>query len=43
MSTDGDVPGDAAPLEINLDPTPISNQVDFALYGCAGEILPQLV
>lgn len=33
----------AATLEINLDPTPISNRVDFALYGCAGKILPQLV
>lgn len=30
-------------IEINLDPTPLSPHVDFALHGKSGEILPQLV
>ena len=30
-------------VEINLDPTPLTSQVDFALHGMAGEILPKLV
>ena len=30
-------------VEINLDPTPLSPHVDFALHGKSGEILPQLV
>ncbi len=30
-------------IEINLDPTPLTTQVDFALHGKAGEILPKLV
>ncbi|MBT7783360.1 MAG: NAD-dependent protein deacylase, partial [Anaerolineae bacterium] len=29
--------------EINLDPTPLTPHVDFALHGKSGEILPQLV
>ncbi|OQY33336.1 MAG: NAD-dependent protein deacylase [Anaerolineaceae bacterium 4572_5.1] len=30
-------------VEINLDPTPLTSQVDFALHGKSGEILPQLM
>ncbi|MCP4139396.1 MAG: NAD-dependent deacylase [Chloroflexi bacterium] len=30
-------------VEINLDPTPLTSQIDFALHGKAGEILPDLV
>ncbi len=30
-------------VEINLDPTPLTPHVDFALHGKSGEILPQLV
>jgi NAD-dependent deacetylase len=30
-------------VEINLDPTPLTPSVDFALHGKSGEILPQLV
>ena len=30
-------------VEINLDPTPLTPQVDFALHGKSGEILPALV
>ena len=30
-------------IEINLDPTPLTSQVDFALHGKSGEILPTLV
>lgn len=30
-------------VEINLDPTPLTPQVDFALHGKSGEILPKLV
>lgn len=30
-------------IEINLDPTPLTPHVDFALHGKSGEILPQLV
>ena len=30
-------------VEINLDPTPLSPHVDFALHGKSGKILPQLV
>ena len=29
-------------VEINLEPTPLSNQVDVSIMGKAGEILPQL-
>lgn len=29
-------------IEINLEPTPVSDSVDVALYGKAGEILPQI-
>jgi NAD-dependent SIR2 family protein deacetylase len=30
-------------VEINLEPTPYSHQLDLALQGKAGEILPQVV
>ncbi|RMF93741.1 MAG: NAD-dependent deacylase [Candidatus Schekmanbacteria bacterium] len=30
-------------VEVNLDPTPISNSVDISLLGKAGEILPEIV
>ena len=30
-------------IEINLDPTPLTSQVDFALHGKSGDILPKLV
>ena len=30
-------------VEINLDPTPLTSQVDFALHGKSGDILPRLV
>jgi len=30
-------------IEINLEPTPMSHFVDFALFGKAGEILPRLL
>ncbi len=30
-------------VEINLDPTPLSPHVDFALHGKSGDILPKLV
>ena len=30
-------------VEINLDPTPLTPHVDFALHGKSGEILPQLI
>ncbi len=30
-------------IEVNLDPTPLTSQVDFALHGKSGEILPRLV
>ena len=30
-------------IEINLEPTPISDSVDVALFGKAGEILPQII
>ena len=33
----------AVVVEINLDPTPLTPKVDFALHGRSGEILPQLV
>jgi NAD-dependent deacetylase len=33
----------AKTVEINRDPTPISNAVDWSLLGKAGEILPELV
>jgi NAD-dependent deacetylase len=30
-------------VEINPEPTPVSEYADFTLYGPAGEILPELV
>ncbi len=33
----------AVVIEINLDPTPLTPHVDFALHGKSGEILPALV
>lgn len=30
-------------VEINLEPTPLTSQVDFALHGKSGEVLPVLV
>lgn len=33
----------AVVVEINLDPTPLTPHVDFALHGKSGEILPELV
>jgi NAD-dependent deacetylase len=33
----------AVVIEINLEPTPFSESVDFALEGPAGELLPQLL
>jgi NAD-dependent deacetylase len=33
----------AITVEINKDPTPLSNRVDFSLRGRSGEILPRLV
>ncbi|MBT3336743.1 MAG: NAD-dependent deacylase [Anaerolineae bacterium] len=33
----------AAVVEVNLDPTPLTPYVDFALHGKSGEILPKLV
>lgn len=30
-------------IEINLEPTPVSDAIDIGLYGPAGEILPRLV
>ncbi|MBV9405737.1 MAG: NAD-dependent deacylase [Acidobacteriaceae bacterium] len=30
-------------IEVNLEPTPLSGRVDYALPGLAGEILPQLL
>ena len=33
----------AVVIEINLDPTPLTPHVDFALHGKSGEILPRLV
>jgi len=33
----------AKTIEINLQPTPISNLVDYALHGKTGEILPHIV
>jgi NAD-dependent deacetylase len=30
-------------VEINLDPTPLSDQATYALHGKAGEILPKLI
>jgi NAD-dependent deacetylase len=33
----------AVVIEINLEPTPFSESVDFALQGPAGELLPQLL
>jgi NAD-dependent deacetylase len=35
--------GGARVIEINLDPTPVSGQVDVSLYGPAGHVLPRLV
>ena len=34
--------GGAKVIEINTDDTPFTNQVDCALRGPAGELLPQL-
>ena len=33
----------ASVVEINRDPTPISDLVDYSVMGRAGEILPELV
>lgn len=33
----------AVTIEVNLDPTPNSGLMDFALHGKAGDILPELV
>lgn len=33
----------ARTIEVNMDPTPISAHVDFALHGKAGDLLPQLI
>lgn len=33
----------ARTIEVNMDPTPISGHVDWALHGRAGEILPRLM
>ena len=33
----------ATVIEINLEPTPLSNTVDFFLRGPSGEVLPGLV
>lgn len=33
----------ARTVEVNMDPTPISRQVDFALHGKAGDLLPRLI
>ena len=30
-------------IEVNLDPTPLTSQVDFTLHGKSGKILPRLV
>jgi NAD-dependent SIR2 family protein deacetylase len=30
-------------IEVNLEPTPVSDFVDYALSGPAGEILPKLI
>jgi len=30
-------------IEVNLEPTPVSDAIDIGLYGKAGELLPQLV
>jgi NAD-dependent deacetylase len=35
--------GGARVIEVNLDATPVSGQVDIGLYGPAGEVLPRLV
>ncbi|MDO8126454.1 MAG: NAD-dependent protein deacylase, partial [Candidatus Brocadiales bacterium] len=35
--------GGACVVEINTDPTPITDYADFTLLGKAGEILPKLV
>ncbi len=33
----------AVTVEVNLEPTPNTGMMDFALHGKAGEILPELV
>jgi len=33
----------AVTVEVNLEPTPVSGFMDFALHGPAGEILPELI
>jgi len=33
----------AAIVEINAEPTPLTEKVDFALHGKSGEILPALL
>ena len=33
----------AVVVEINAEPTPLTEKVDFALHGRSGEILPALV